>query len=87
VKGVDGSYSDILIKDMIEWPIMLVETEQAFYDNEEIVTIAINALATKEAVDNYNVEVALDLLVKPILSADLVKYAYPIKYHNFDNPA
>lgn len=83
-KGVDGTWSDVLVKDMVEWPEMLTETEQRFFEKEEEVEILIDALSTKSEAEAFDVEAELDILVKPILSADLTTYAYPIKYHNED---
>ena len=83
-KAVDGTWTTVEVGAVADWPEMLTETEQTFFEKEEDVEIAINALTTKAGVDAYNVETELDTLVKPILAADLTTYAYPIKYQNED---
>ena len=83
-KTVSGTWTDVVVGDVIDWPEMLVNSEQIFFDKEEVVEEDIDTLTTKTEVDAFNVGTELDTLVKPILAADLTSYAYPIKYHNED---
>jgi hypothetical protein len=44
----------------------------------------IEALTTKEDIDGFDYITEFDALLKPLLSNDLTKCAYPEKYHNED---
>lgn len=46
----------------------------------------IEVLTTKDGIDAFDYIADFDALLKPLLSIDLTKCAYPKKYHDIDNP-
>jgi hypothetical protein len=81
----DAGWLEVDPTDAIAWQIMItmsdsVESRTA----QQAVEVLIDALDTCVGVDGFNVATELDDILKPILMADLAKYAYPVKYHNED---
>lgn len=84
-KTVDGQWTDVVVSSVIEWSEMLAETEQVFFETEETMNTAIDAMTASSNLCAYDVVSAFDAIAKPLLAADLAKYAYPIKYYTEDN--